>query len=62
VYRSSDGGLSWQTIQKMVASGGETTDEYGYCVSVFGSVLVVGAYSDDNRAKANIGGIDKSLC
>jgi hypothetical protein len=49
VYTSSDNGATWTLGQKLLASDGAAYDKFGFAVSVYSNVIVVGAYLDDDE-------------
>ena len=40
----------WEQIQKLAASDGDASDEFGYAVTIGGDVLLVGASRDEEGA------------
>jgi len=38
---------NWNQVQKLVASGRDTLDEFGFSVSISGNTAIVGAYKED---------------
>ena len=50
-------GDEWIEEAKLIASDGETTDEFGFSVSIFGDVAVIGADDDDNENGTNAGSV-----
>jgi hypothetical protein len=53
VYKSSNNGTTWTQKQKLVASDGAAYDNFGYAVSVYSDVIVVGAYLDGDKGSAS---------
>ncbi len=49
--RNGDGG--WTEEQKLVAADGANGDRFGYSVSIFGNVCVVGAPGDDDNGSSS---------
>jgi hypothetical protein len=49
VYKSSDNGATWTLGQKLLADDGAAGDKFGFAVSVYSDVIVVGAYLDDDK-------------
>lgn len=50
LYRTTDGGATWDFVQKIVASDADESDSFGYAVAIHGNHIVVGAYTDDDAA------------
>ena len=50
MFYSADGVSGWSEVSKLVASDGAVDDYFGYSVSVWSKVIVVGAYVDDTSA------------
>jgi hypothetical protein len=48
VFSTSDGGVTWNQTQKLVAGDGAQNDLFGFSVSIFKSLAVIGASEDDN--------------
>ena len=56
MFYSADGGVSgWSQVSKLVASDGAASDFFGWSVSVWSNVIVVGARDDDTAAGSNAG-------
>ena len=55
MFYSADGVSGWSEVSKLVASDGAADDEFGYSVSVWNNVIVVGAYYDDTSAGLGAG-------
>jgi hypothetical protein len=49
VYTSSAPGGVWTQMQKLLANDGAAIDFFGFAVSVYSNVTVVGAYRDDDK-------------
>ena len=49
MFYSSDCGLTWSLMQKLVDPNGAANDYFGWSVSVSGAVLAVGARWDDDK-------------
>jgi hypothetical protein len=47
-------GTSWSQQQKLLASDGAASDDFGYSVSISGDYAIVGAYYDDTKGSAYI--------
>ena len=47
-FRTSDGGVSYGQVAKLIAADGAGYDMFGYSVAIDGDTVVVGAYSDDS--------------
>jgi hypothetical protein len=51
VFRTSDGGATYDEIAKLTASDGAAYDEFGISVAIDGDTVVVGAYNDGNTGQ-----------
>ncbi|MBI2100629.1 MAG: hypothetical protein HYT47_01250 [Candidatus Vogelbacteria bacterium] len=51
VFRWS--GASWVQEQKLLASDGASVDKFGFAVSASDDVILIGAYSDDDRGNSS---------
>ena len=49
MYFTTNNGIAWSQTQKLTASDGAAYDYYGIAVSLYGSLLAVGAYLDDDK-------------
>jgi hypothetical protein len=58
---SGGGGSAWTQTQKLLAADGAAGDQFGYCVSLAGGLLAVGAHNDDDKG-TDSGGLYKHLC
>jgi cysteine-rich repeat protein len=55
IFRSGDGGSTWNQQQNLTASNSSANDKFAYSVSVYNDIALIGAYGDDNeRGKAYI--------
>ena len=55
VYSSADGITAWTQQSQLLASDGSAGDVFGISVSVYGNIIVVGAYGDDTAGGTNAG-------
>ena len=55
IFYSADGISGWSQSSKLLASDGSPYDSFGWSISVWGNVIVVGAYNDDSSAGADVG-------
>ncbi|MCX5635489.1 MAG: FG-GAP repeat protein [Planctomycetota bacterium] len=46
-------GTNWVQQQKLTASDGAASDQFGYSVSISGDYAIVGAYGDDDKGSAS---------
>ena len=46
---TSDGGSTWSQMSKVVASDGAAGDRFGFSVSIYVNIAVIGAYLDDDK-------------
>ena len=57
VYTRSSAGASFGNEQKITASDGLVSDQFGWSVSVDGNTIVVGALNDDDNGQINSGSV-----
>ena len=55
MFYSADGVSGWSEVSKLVASDGAAGDGFGFSVSVWSNVIVVGAVEDDTSAGTDAG-------
>ena len=55
VYSSADGITAWTQQSKLLASDGSANDWFGTSVSVYGNIIVVGAWYDDTASGSDAG-------
>ena len=55
MYCTNSNGSPWSEKQKLLASDGAASDEFGWAVAVYNCTAVVGAHGDDNVKGANAG-------
>ena len=55
MFYSPDGASGWSEVSKLVASDAGNGDNFGYSVSVWGNVMVIGARYDDTALGSNTG-------
>ena len=48
VFRTSDGGATYDQVAKLTAADAAAEDEFGYPVAIAGDTVVIGAYGDDD--------------
>ena len=48
VFRTSDGGATYDQVAKLTAADGAYDDEFGVSVAIDGDTIVVGAWKDDD--------------
>jgi len=41
----------WSMQQKLVPDDGAANDRFGYSVAIFDTIVIVGAYGDDDKGK-----------
>ena len=50
VFRTTDGGATYDQVAKLTASDAAYQDYFGYSVAIDGNTIVVGAYHDDDSS------------
>ena len=53
VFRTSDGGATYDEIAKLTAADAASGDYFGYSVAIDGNTVVVGAYYDDDGGSSS---------
>jgi hypothetical protein len=53
VFRTSDGGATYDEVAKLTAGDGAAYDDFGYSVAIAGDTVVVGAYGKDSYSGAS---------
>ena len=49
IYVTSDSGSTWSQRSKVVASDGAADDWFGWSVSIYASIAVIGSRYDDDK-------------
>ncbi|NOX19451.1 MAG: hypothetical protein GXO87_14380, partial [Chlorobi bacterium] len=55
VYKTTDGGATWNAIQKLTAPDGAAGDNFGTTVSISGNYIFIGAPFDDINGDGDVG-------
>jgi len=50
VFRTTDGGATYDQVAKLTASDAAAYDQFGWSVAIDGDTVVVGAYTDDDAS------------
>ena len=53
VFRTSDGGATYDQVAKLTAADAAADDYFGYSVAIDGATVVIGAYGDDDGGSSS---------